>query len=438
MEYETLQALLPLKDKGVMRLGLQTITALMERLGHPENTMKTIHVAGTNGKGSTCKMLATILQEAGYRVGLYTSPSIMNFNDRMLINGEEVSDEELYWAAEQIREAVKGTDLVFTEFEMYTALAWLIFKRREVDFVVLEVGMGGRIDATNIITHPAVSVIMKIAMDHTDMLGDSLPKIAMEKAKIIKAGRPVVCYPYQDEEVYPVFEAETKAQGSELIYPDVEALSYDLTLDAKQTFTYQGESYRLNFLEEHQIWNATVVLEVIKQLQKQGIRIDEAAIKAGLDKVTWPARFEWIHHAPDIIIDGSHNLDGIMGLKESMLRYFADAKRIGIMGILADKDTEHIIKEIVPIFDTIITVRSNSDRALTAAALKEQILEYAGEACGKIILADDYQAALDEALQCVKQAGEKQESVVAIFGSFYYVGLMRQMVLEQLKDGLDG
>lgn len=433
MEYETLQALLPLKDKGVMRLGLETIDQLMALFDHPENKLPTIHVAGTNGKGSTCKMLATILQEAGYSVGLYTSPSIMTFNDRMLVDGVEVSDEELLWAAQEIREAVAGTDLVFTEFEMYTAMAWLIFAKRDVDLIVLEVGMGGRIDATNLVKQPLVSVIMKIAMDHEDILGHTLAEIAGEKAEIIKAHRPVVAYPGQDETVFPVFEEKAAACEAPLIYPDFDALSYDLDVAPKQTFTYRGETYTLNFLEEHQIWNATVALEVIAQLQKQGYDISQAAVKEGLATVTWPARFEWIHTKPDIIIDGSHNLDGITGLKDSLLRYFKDKRRIGIMGLLADKDTEHIVAEIAPVFDTIITVRSDSDRAWSAEDLRKQIVRYSQKSYGTITEASTYQEALDLALQAEQNSAE--DSMITIFGSFYYVGLMRELIIKQLKGG---
>lgn len=397
---------------------------LMAHFNHPENQLPTIHIAGTNGKGSTAKMVATILQEAGYKVGLFTSPSLVDFNERIQINGEQVTDDQLMAQVDRMTAAL-GPDEYYTEFEVFTGLAWLTFEAAQVDFVVLEVGLGGRLDATNIIEKPLVTAISKIALDHQKILGDTLGEIAGEKAGILKAGVPLVVYPQAPEAKRVIYD-----KADQLHVPVHQVQSEDIDLigtndTGLQTFTYKGQAYALNLLAPYQVNNAALAIEIIQNLIGQGVAITDQAIHDGLATVTWPARFEKVATDPAIIIDGSHNMDGILSLKEAILTHYPDGKvgkRIAIMGMLADKDVAHVVEAIAPIFQKIITVTPHSNRALPAEELAEMI-ERAGVA---VEVAESDQSALG-----MVDRNLNKNDCLCIFGSFYFVGYLRALLKEK-------
>lgn len=429
MDYEVLSEMLPLGRQGEMVLGLQTTKDLMDVLGNPQEKVPIIHVAGTNGKGSTSKIIATILQEAGYKVGLYTSPSLYEFNDRIRINGENISDEDIMEFAVDIRDHVLSTDLYFTEFELYTALAWMAFDKYDVDVAIIETGIGGRLDATNITHSPLVSVITKLAYDHQDVLGDTIEEIAGEKAGIIKPGSPVVYYP-SEEAATNVIVARAEELGSSKRTVDIDALEYELNNNRTQDFVYKGENYTIQLLEAHQIYNSCVAIEVMNTLNDLGDwSISKEALKAGLEKTVWEGRFEWVQENPDIIIDGSHNLDGVTGLTENLLRYFPGQPRIGIVGMLGDKEFKPALSVIAPHFDLILTVQPDSDRALSSDDMKQVIMDMGFLPEEKIIsLGKDYEKALEIALE--KTETDMEDAMICVFGSFYYVGDVRQLILQ--------
>lgn len=432
MDYQTLEKLLPLAEEGKMVLGLDTIARLMADLGNPQDKLPTIHIAGTNGKGSAAMMLATILEEAGYKVGLYTSPSIMSFNERMMVNRQPVSDEAIIQAAQAIKASCERLDLHLTEFEVYTAMAWLIFEAQACDLLVLEVGLGGRLDATNLVQAPLVTLLMKIAFDHVGILGHSLAEIAGEKAGIIKADRPVISYP-QDPEAKAVIAAKAEELGApylEVDPGDIQALESGQA--RKQRFSYKGLTWQLNLLEAHQLENASVVLEAIQSLRQEGYKISDDAIARGLDQVKWPARFEIMHDQPTIVVDGSHNLDGVSQLKLNLQRYFPGQKIIAIMGMLADKDVSHAVSEILPILDQVVTVRPNTPRALTAEELRDKIVSIYPEQYDTIIPSDSYEDAFNKAMELLDE-----DAVLVIFGSFYYVGYMRNLINKKLGNDMN-
>ena len=421
MRYESLQAKLPLAPAGEMVLGLASMKQLMAHFNHPENELPTIHIAGTNGKGSTAKMLSTILEQAGYKVGLFTSPSLVDFNERIQINGKQVTDDQLMKQVDRMTAAL-APDEYYTEFEVFTGLAWLVFEAEEVDFVVLEVGLGGRLDATNIIEKPLVTVITKIALDHQKILGNTLTEIAGEKAGILKTGVPLVVYPQVDEVKQVIAHQADQLQVPihEVKPADIELVGYDSL--GLQIFNYKGHQYKLNLQAPYQVNNAALAIEITYALKAQGITISDQAIQQGLMTVTWPARFEQVATNPAIIIDGSHNMDGILSLKEALLTHYPTekkGKRVAIMGMLADKDVVHVVKEIAPIFQKIITVTPHSNRALPAEALATMV-EKTGVT---VALAESDQAALAMAI-----ADLNSEDVLCIFGSFYFVGYLREMI----------
>ncbi|AMB94483.1 bifunctional folylpolyglutamate synthase/dihydrofolate synthase [Aerococcus sanguinicola] len=431
MDYETLEELLPLAEEGKMVLGLDTMAQLMADLGNPQDHLPTIHIAGTNGKGSAAMMLATILEEAGYKVGLYTSPSIMSFNERIMVNRVPISDEAIIRAAQAIKGSCERLDLHLTEFEVYTAMAWLIFADQDCDLIVLEVGLGGRLDATNLVKAPLLTLLMKIAFDHVGILGHTLGEIAGEKAGIIKAGRPVISYP-QDPEAQAVIQARAKEMGAPYLEVDPDDIQ-DLPSNQarKQVFSYKGQTWQLNLLEAHQLQNASVVLEAVESLRQQGYPISDQALARGLDQVKWQARFEIMHDQPTIVVDGSHNLDGVSQLKLNLERYFPDQRIVAIMGMLADKDVTHAVAEIAPILDQIVTVRPNTPRALSAQELRNKIVSIYPEQYDTIVPAVSYEDAFTIAMDLLDE-----DAVLVIFGSFYYVGYMRNLINKKLGNDI--
>lgn len=387
-------------------LGLDSIKNLMEYLGNPHKGMRFIHVAGTNGKGSVCSMLSQMLISAGYNTGLYTSPALVNFNERIRLNGEEISDYDLALCTEKVKEACKKmeNDKLShpTEFEIVTAIAFLYYKMKKADVVVLEVGMGGRLDATNIIEKPLVSVITSISLDHTDRLGSTVAEIAGEKCGIIKKGAITVTSAYQDEEALSVI----KEKADKLIIAGKPVLKEE-TLSGL-CFDYANmENLFLSLTGEHQIENASVAIAVAK-----AIGLFDEDIRAGLKCVTHPARMEIIRENPPVILDGAHNPSAMTHLKNNVKKFLGGYKKTLIIGMLRDKDYEECAEIIGREFDRIITVDVPGARALP----KEELAEVYKKYCDNV-----FSMPLSEA---IKEIDDKGAFVIA--GSLYMAGEFKE------------
>lgn len=361
------------------RPGLERITELCERLSHPEEGLSFVHVTGTNGKGSTCAMTESILRAAGYKTGLFTSPFVRCFNERIAINGIPVSNEVLCRATETVKAEADRMQSPPTEFELITAIALVIFKLEKCDAVVLEVGMGGRLDSTNIIKSPIVSVITGVSLDHTAILGDTVEKIAKEKAGIIKKGCPVL-YGGRDiprdalegGEAFRVISNAAAENGSTLAYCDYGELkikSSDLNgtvLDYKE---YKDIS--LSLLGLYQPENAVKAIETAEILRKRGFKISDENIREGLKCTKWSARFEKLSQSPLVIYDGSHNPEGIEAARAALSYYFKNERVNLLTGVMADKDYTEMAKKLAPFARKVFTVTPNNPRSLSASALAE-------------------------------------------------------------------
>ena len=346
--------------------GLERIGELCERLGHPEKKLKFIHVAGTNGKGSTSAMLDSVLRAAGYKTGLYTSPYIRVFNERMRVDGENISDDELAALTEYIKPIADKMADSPTEFELITALAFEYFARHNCDIVILEAGMGGRLDSTNIIDTSVLSIITGIALDHTAFLGDTVEKIAAEKAGIIKSGVPVI-YGGDDESAMAVIYDKAKEMNSQFSCVDYRKLNIkNMTLDGT-VFDFECHSdLQIKLLGSYQPRNASIVVCAIEQLRKNGFEISDTALREGLLSAQWQGRFEILSRDPLIIFDGAHNPQGIEAAVKSIKMYFEGKKVCIVTGVLRDKDYTHIAKMLSNVASQAFTFTPDSPRALDA------------------------------------------------------------------------
>ena len=357
--------------------GLERVRELLRRMGNPERKLKFIHIAGTNGKGSTAAMLASVLTEAGYRAGLYTSPYILRFNERMQVCGEEISDEELAEITEFVRPLADGMEAHPTEFDLVTAIAMEYFLRHKCDVVVLEVGLGGELDSTNAIPAPEAAVICNIGLDHMQLLGNTPEKIARAKAGIIKDGCDCVLYA-QSPSVEAVFEEVCREKGARLHragMEDLHLISHGLE---GQTFDWKERaSLRIPLLGEHQLHNASVVLTTLEVLSQKGWSIPEPALRAGLEKVYWPGRFQLMRRDPLFIIDGGHNPQCLDALVRAFRDYLPGRKITFLNGCMADKDYGEMFRDLAPFAKEFVTVTPDNPRALRADKLAEHLTRYA-------------------------------------------------------------
>ncbi len=395
--------------------GLARITELLRRLGEPQKKLKFVHIAGTNGKGSCAAMTASVLRAAGYRTGLFISPYLWRFNERMQINGEAIGDEVLAAITGRMKPQADTMEDHPTEFEMMTAAALLWFAEENCDIVVLEVGLGGRFDATNVIEAPEVSVIMNIGLDHTELLGDTLEQIAFEKAGIVKAGRPCVLY-QQTAGVEAVIRAVCAERGAPLTVADFAAIAPEFDSLEGQVFTYQGEPYAIPLLGAHQLKNAAVVIETAGVLRKKGWKIEQDALEHGLYAVSWPARFELLREEPPFVVDGGHNVQCAETVAESLRRYFPGRRRILLVGVLADKDYPGMLALLAPEADAFVCVTPDSPRALPAEELAGHLARYEKP----VAVCASVREGVSEAL---RQAGE--DAAVCAVGSLYMAGEIR-------------
>jgi len=442
------------------KLGLQNITNLLDILGNPHHGLKIIHVAGTNGKGSTSAMIDSILRAAGYKVGLYTSPYLEVFNERIRVNGENIPDEDIARLTQKVQNAMdmmkeKGLGSP-TEFEVVTALGLLYFKEQAVDFLVFEVGLGGRLDATNVVT-PLVSVITPISFDHQQYLGNTLTDIAREKCGIIKPGIPVISGPQEDEAMRVIeetckrlncplikvvdikeFNAEEDLLSHRLIESSIEGQRFDIMT---KNNIYQGLS--ISLLGYHQLDNATTAVGAIEALNFSGIHIDSEAIYLGLKQAKWPGRLEILGRRPLVLIDGAHNIAGINSLKQTLIHHFKNQKKIMVLGILKDKDAREMLKDITSLADIIVTTAPDNPRALTAKELAQIISRVYDQPNDsdenvKSIKIDDKQVPIytkEKIIEAVELALQlaSPEDMVIFAGSLYMIGEARTILRQKLN-----
>lgn len=398
------------------KLGLDRSRELLGKLGNPEKQLKFIHIAGTNGKGSCAAMLSSILEEAGYHVGLYTSPFINRFNERMQIDHQCIPDDELAELTEYIRPFADGMADSPTEFELITALAMVYFARHKCDIVVLEVGMGGELDSTNIIDVPEAAVIMAMGLDHVKELGPTMADIARAKAGIIKEGGDVVIYG-GNPEADPVFEAVCAQRSAKLHKADFSAIvPGPFGLDG-QSFSYGAwKDLQIPLVGVYQMRNAAVVLETVQVLRGKGWHISDAAVASGLKNTRWPARFEVLRRDPVFIVDGGHNPHGIRATAESLQRLFPGKKFTFVTGVMADKDVESILGLIVPLADQFFTVRPDNPRAMSAEELADRIRAMGAKATP----CESVAAGVARAVEA-----EGKDGVACALGSLYMSGDVR-------------
>lgn len=406
--------------------GLERTYKLLEHLGNPERDLKLIHIAGTNGKGSTTSMITEILMGEGYKIGMYTSPFIEEFEERIQINRNNIPKESLAILMDEIKVAVdKVIEAGYnnpTEFEIITVLMLLYFKKENIDFGVIEVGLGGTLDSTNVIK-PIIQVITSISFDHTNLLGNTLEKIAREKAGIIKKGIPTVIYP-QQEEVLKVIKNKCFEMDSELYIANNENLKFKniVNLDKPyQLLKYNNEiDILLPLLGEHQIINLSVAMQAIEVLNNKNIiDISIANIVKSIKNVSWKGRLEVLSNNPYVVIDGAHNIQGIKTLSRNIKKYFKYENLYLILGILADKDVEEMIKIITPMAKKVYSVTPNSIRGELAESLKDEVSKF-NKNCKAF---DKYEEAYLEALN---DASEKD--LILASGSLYMIGDMRKII----------
>jgi dihydrofolate synthase / folylpolyglutamate synthase len=411
-------------EKFGIHPGLERIKALCEALGNPQDRLKFIHVAGTNGKGSTSTMISEILQKAGYRTGLFTSPYVIDFNERIQIDGKMIPSDDLAEIVSKLEPVITELarqGLQTTEFEAITAAAFLYFESCGCDVVVLEVGLGGRFDATNIIKTPLASVIASISLDHMAVLGDTIEKIAVEKCGIIKQNGITVCYPEQTAEALAVINSTAKQRNNELVVPLVK----DIKLIDESIYgtnaVMDGLKIFIPFMGHHMVMNASVAAATARVLARKGYAIGDENIVQGIGASKMSARMEIISKEPLTILDGGHN-EGCANALANVVRSFLKGRRIiAVCGMMADKDYKKYLSITAPLFDTVIATRPVIARALDAKVLAEN----AGLFCKNSFAVED---AGDAFVKAVSLANAND--VIIICGSFYLASELRKSIID--------
>ncbi|MGM9584306.1 MAG: bifunctional folylpolyglutamate synthase/dihydrofolate synthase [Faecousia sp.] len=404
--------------------GLERTQTLLKLMGNPERKLKFVHIAGTNGKGSTAAMTASILRKAGYRTGLYTSPYIYRFHERMQVDGVEISDEELAEVTEFVKPLADSMAESPTEFELVSCIAFEYFHRKKCDIVVLEVGMGGALDSTNVIETPEVAVITNIGLDHTEYLGDTVEKIAQTKAGIFKQGGHAVVYRGAPS-VEAVFERVCREKNVSLKKADFDSLRLKRHTLEGQVFDCGARTdLVLPLLGDHQLHNAAVVLAIADTLIEEGWKISEENIREGIRDVRWPGRFDIVSRDPLFIIDGGHNPQCIEALVKNIRDYLAGRRVIALTGVLADKDYADMYQPVMPLVEQFVCITPPNPRKLEAGLLAR----YLRDAGAQATACDTVEAGVDLAM---KLAGK--DGVVLCFGSLYSIGAIRDALMQLLK-----
>ncbi|MDR0906268.1 MAG: bifunctional folylpolyglutamate synthase/dihydrofolate synthase [Oscillospiraceae bacterium] len=399
--------------------GLERTRALLEKLGNPEKTLKFVHIAGTNGKGSTAAMIASVLRDAGYKTGLYTSPYILRFNERMQVNGEQITDAELEEMTDVIRPFADSMTDSPTEFELITALAMLWFARSKCDIVILEVGMGGELDSTNVIPTPELAVITAMGLDHTAELGSTLAEIASAKAGIVKKGGDVVVYGAEPEAL-TVFERKCADAGAKLTKTDFSRLTVAASsLEGSIIDFAPLAGIKLPLVGSYQPRNAALAITALEALRDKGYKITDDNIKSGIAAVKWPGRFEVLRKNPLFIIDGAHNPHGIAAAAESIRDLFRGEKLVFLVGVMADKDVAAMMDSIAPLAKAFVAVTPPNPRAMKAPELQKLLSGYGVPAEAFA----DIRAGVARATELAETGG-----AVAALGSLYFSADVRNAV----------
>lgn len=415
-----------------IRLGLENMSKLLELLGNPQDKLNIIHVAGTNGKGSTCSFITSILKECGYKVGLYTSPYLETFTERIRINGENIPEEDVARIVTLIREKIEqmvseGYSYP-TEFEIVTTMAFYYYCEQDVDFVALEVGLGGRYDATNIIKKSDVSVITSISLDHVGILGDTVAKIAYEKGGIIKENGVAVVYDQSDEAKNVIKDIckEKNAKYIEVKFDDINVKQSDINTQVYDC-SIMGQRYEdleIQLIGDHQINNSMLALSAIEVLKElKNLNLNEEDIRKGLLNTRWPGRIEKIMDKPTFIIDGAHNEDGARSLAKAIEKNFNGKKATLLIGMLEDKDIDGVLEILMPYFNKVITTTPDNDRAINCETLKEKISKYVDD----IVAISNIEDAVNYTLR-----NAKEDDIIISAGSLYMIGTVRTILNEIL------
>ena len=412
MNYEEAMNFIQNTNKFGSVLGLDNIRELLERLGNPQDQLRVVHIAGTNGKGSTLAFLAGIFRESGYRAGRYVSPASFSYEERFRINEENISKKDLCFYMEKIKnvaeEMVKDGLSHPTMFEIETALSFLYFLDKKVDVVLLETGMGGRLDATNVVKKPIATVIASIGMDHMQFLGDTLEKIASEKAGIIKEGCPVISYD-NTKEVNEVIKNKAKQMHAKVTFVNSAGIRVLQESLNGESFSYRSsdgrwyEKIEIPLLGRHQINNAALALETLNVI-KNYYCISDFQTEDGMRKTIWRGRIEILEREPMVICDGAHNPDGAKSLLSFLQNNFTNQRLIYIMGVLSDKDYEQMVQILAPAADKIYTVAPDNPRALSSRELCNCISKYHQNV--------EERQRLAECLSEVRQKAEKDDVII--------------------------
>lgn len=415
MNYKEAREYLANISKKGMIMGLSVMEELMRRLGNPERTLSIVHIAGTNGKGSILAYLEQIMQKSGYHTGRYVSPALGAYENRFLLDGVGIEKEKIPSLVERVKAAADAMERELgyspTVFEVETAMAFLCFRDANVPLVLLETGMGGRLDATNVIEHPLVSVIASVSMDHMGMLGDSLTEIAREKAGIIKEGCPVLCYPDNPEAVRSVMRQTCQEKKAAFLEPGEEL---SILSEGPEGSRFSYGSYReleICLPGRHQIYNAVTAVAVTDCLRSR-YEIDEDAVAEGLRTTRWRGRLEKISDQPAVYLDGAHNRDGAEKLAAFLRQHFQDRKILAVTGVLADKEYEVMMATVLPLVTKTAVLTPDHPRALESAVLFETAKRYCRDTTDAVTPQAGMAWALREA---------EKEDVVIVFGSLSFL-----------------
>lgn len=401
------------RDRFGSRPGMERIEALCNAFDNPQDKLKFVHVAGTNGKGSTCHMIASVLKESGYKVGMFTSPFVVDFRERIQINGEMIPENDLAEVISEVKPVVEKLSkegIEPTEFEIITVTAFLYFLKQSCDIVVLEVGLGGLLDSTNIIKKSEVSVITSISLDHTKILGDTLLKIAEQKCGIFKEGGNVVGYPQPDFAVERFIKDKAKEKNCNYYPHELSKIRLVREEIDGSTVIYAGCSFKIPLTGKHQLYNFATAVAAINVLKQNGWNITYKSLIDGISKVKVPARTEIVSHSPLTIIDGGHNAEGVDALCNTLVKFCANRKIIAVFGMMSDKDYGYAVKRLAPLCERIYTTEASNPRTLDAKSLAKEAKQY----CKKVKPEPNPEKAVNKAF---KKA--KDDDVVLVCGSLY-------------------
>lgn len=413
MNYKEALDFIHSRMKFGMQPGMERIEALCSALGDPQDKLKFVHVAGTNGKGSTCNMIASVLTAAGYKTGLFTSPYIVDFRERMQIDFNMIPETELADIISVIKPVVdelsaKGIEP--TEFEVITAAAFVYFLNNKCDIVVLEVGLGGLLDSTNVIKKSEVSVITSISMDHTDILGDTLLKIAEQKCGIFKENGRVVGYPQPDFSVERYIKDKAKEMHCEYMHADLGRIRLVREEIDGSTIIYAGCTFKIPLTGKHQIYNFSTAISAVNTLKQNGWNISLQSMVNGIESLKIPARTEIVGREPLVIIDGGHNPEGVDALCLTLKTFCSGKKITAVFGMMKDKDYSYCIEHLAPLCTRVYTTTPSNPRAMPAKELAKAVKPY----CSKVKAIDDYGKAYEKALK----KSDKNDAVI-VCGSLY-------------------